>query len=1582
MNRSFAIRVSLILFASILLSPLFGVRQNASTLLDLEPSYESSLPSPWSSADIGSVASSGSVEVSNETYSITSSGKNIWGKADSLHYVYQTLSGDGEIQARVASLQNPSSGALAGVMIRESLVAGSKHASSLFSSASGVTFRYRASTKAKTKATTTNAQSSYWVRLVREGNTITSLRSDDGENWTAIKIQTLSMGSEIMVGLAVSGNNNQSPSTGVFEAIKIIKYGDISSVSFNPQSVTGGSTCQGTVSLSGPAPYNGATVSLNSSNSTLAPVPSKVLIPSGARSANFNVSTGAVAANTSVSVTGSYKGIFKTGSINLSPPTTTAPTLTSVLLDPSSVTGGSASQGMVVLSGAAPSGGSTVSLSSSNTSAATVPASVTVAAGSSSASFTVNTSAVSSTTSANITASMSGVSQSATLTVQAPPPPTVTISLLTLSPTSLVGGSSSQGTVYISSAAPSGGSSVSLSSSNTSVANVPASVTVAAGATSATFTVTTKSVTTSTSVNITGSLGGVSRSASLNVTSASAPTLSSISVNPASVMGGSASQGSVTLSAAAPSGGAVVPLSSSNPSVTTLPASVTVNAGATTATFSVGTQAVSATTAVNISGSSGGVTRSASLTVQAPAPTLTSVSLNPTSVLGGSASQGTVTLSAAAPSGGATVTLASSNTSVASVPASVTVGAGATSATFSVTTQSVSSSTSVNISGSYGGASRSASLTVTAPAPTVSSLTLNPTSVTGPATSQATVTLSGAAPSGGSTVSLSSSNTSAATVPASVTVAAGSSSASFTVNTSAVSSTTSANITASMSGVSRSATLTVQAPPPPSPTLSTLSLNATSVVGGGTVQATVTISSAAPSGGSVVSLASSNTSVANVPASVTVAAGATSASFTVTTQSVTTSTSVNITGSLGGVSRSGSLTVNPPPLPTLTAVTLNPTSVAGGSTSQGSVTLSGPAPSGGAVVTLSSTDTSAATTPASVTVAAGSTGANFTASTQAVSTTKTVTISGSYNGATMGAGLTVQAPPPPPPPSGGFYVAPNGSASGNGSITNPWDLQTALKQPASVTAGATIYLRGGLYKGKFTSNLTGVAGNPITVRSYPGEWAIIEGFMYTTLAAAMTSTQTTITLTDAKGFFNGGVVIVGNEHIRLTTQSGNTFNCIRGWDGSTPAAHNPGDQTLLGGNTLEVLGSDTIYRDFEVMNSDPLRVVNYLSPQSAPNLRGEGVNVHAPRTKLINLVLHDNQEGVGFWKGAVDSEVYGCIIYNNGYQDPNRGHGHGLYIHNETGIKRIIDVISFNNFATGMKAYGQTGPVVGVHFEGIASFNNGSPAAHSRNPSGYSANYRISNLYVGADLQVPRDITIVDNYLYHSPGTQVGLSNLGLGYTTSGGTNLRVENNYVAGGHQATDVKGWASAVVRGNVFYAEVLASVKTATSWSYDWNSNEYYDGSSAGQTVYPFTFNQTANRLGGGRLQYDDVGTSLGKGWKQWTGFDANSRYSAGRPTGVRVFVRPNQYEAGRAHIIVYNWSLQKSVTVDVRGVLRPGDNFEIRNAQNYFQPPVFSGVFDGEPIRISMEGSDVARPVGLDFDLPSTSPEFNVFILIKR
>src|SRR5712664_3508510 len=163
---------------------------------------------------------------------------------------------------------------------------------------------------------------------------------------------------------------------------------------------------------------------------------------------------------------------------------------------------------------------------------------------------------------------------------------------------------------------------------------------------------------------------------------------------------------------------------------------------------------------------------------------ISSISVNPTSVVGGSPSTGTVSLSAAAPPGGAVIALGADPWNVATVPVSVTIPAGATSADFTVSTSPVTGAIEATIWGLYGGASASAVLTVTSPS--LASFTLNPPSVTGGAVSTGTVILNVAAPAGGTVVTLFSGNPFVATVPVSVTVPAGATSGNFTVSTSSV----------------------------------------------------------------------------------------------------------------------------------------------------------------------------------------------------------------------------------------------------------------------------------------------------------------------------------------------------------------------------------------------------------------------------------------------------------------------------------------------------------------------------------------------------------------------------------------------------------------------------------------------------------------------------------------------------------------------------------------------------------------------------------------------------------------------------
>jgi hypothetical protein len=133
-----------------------------------------------------------------------------------------------------------------------------------------------------------------------------------------------------------------------------------------------------------------------------------------------------------------------------------------------------------------------------------------------------------------------------------------------------------------------------------------------------------------------------------------------------------------------------------------------------------------------------------------------------------------------------------------------------------------------------------------------------------------------------------------------------------------------------------------------------------------------------------------------------VAAGATSATFTITTKGVASSTSTTITAVYGGVTRTTTLTVT---VASLSTLTLNPTTVTHGSPSTGTVTLNGFAPPGGAVVTLSSSNIALARVPASVTIPAGSRSASFTVTTLLAGSPR---ISGTYRGTTRNATLTIR----------------------------------------------------------------------------------------------------------------------------------------------------------------------------------------------------------------------------------------------------------------------------------------------------------------------------------------------------------------------------------------------------------------------------------------------------------------------------------------------------------------------------------------------------------------------------------------------
>lgn len=282
------------------------------------------------------------------------------------------------------------------------------------------------------------------------------------------------------------------------------------------------------------------------------------------------------------------------------------------------------------------------------------------------------------------------------------------LSALTLSPTTVTGSKRPVATLTLNEPAPPGGAVVKLASSNTAIAAVPASITLAAGTTSKNFTITTKAVAETSAVDIIATYGGSTRSATLTVLP---PALSSLVLGQAILNSPCQSTtGKITLNAVAPAGGVLVALTSSN-AAASVPSSVTVPAGTTSATFTVTPMLVSSKQTGAVTASYGGVSKSSALTLM-PIGVLR-LALTPNPVTGPNAVTGTITLSCPASTGGLVVKLSTNYGAIARPTAStITIPAGSTTGTFTISTADVSKVSYATITAGVNGIAKSVKLTV------------------------------------------------------------------------------------------------------------------------------------------------------------------------------------------------------------------------------------------------------------------------------------------------------------------------------------------------------------------------------------------------------------------------------------------------------------------------------------------------------------------------------------------------------------------------------------------------------------------------------------------------------------------------------------------------------------------------------------------------------------------------------------------------------------------------------------------------------------------------------------------------------
>jgi len=180
------------------------------------------LPVPWAQTDIGSVTFAGTGSFAAGTFTVTGSGADIWDAADAFHFVYQPLTGDGEIVARVATLQNTDPWAKAGVMIREALTPGARHAMVIVTPGNGTGFERRVTAGGLTTHTSGPVVTApYWVRLVRQGTTFSGYASANGTTWTLIGTDTIAMAASVYVGLPVTAHNNTLVTTATLDGVAL-----------------------------------------------------------------------------------------------------------------------------------------------------------------------------------------------------------------------------------------------------------------------------------------------------------------------------------------------------------------------------------------------------------------------------------------------------------------------------------------------------------------------------------------------------------------------------------------------------------------------------------------------------------------------------------------------------------------------------------------------------------------------------------------------------------------------------------------------------------------------------------------------------------------------------------------------------------------------------------------------------------------------------------------------------------------------------------------------------------------------------------------------------------------------------------------------------------------------------------------------------------------------------------------------------------------------------------------------------------------------------------------------------------------
>lgn len=264
------------------------------------------------------------------------------------------------------------------------------------------------------------------------------------------------------------------------------------------------------------------------------------------------------------------------------------------------------------------------------------------------------------------------------------------------------------------------------------------------------------------------------------------------------------------------------------------------------------------------------------------------------------------------------------------------------------------------------------------------------------------------------------------------------------------------------------------------------------------------------------------------------------------------------------------------------------------------------------------------------------------------------------------------------------------------------------------------------------------------------------------------------------------------------------------------------------------------------------------------------LNIFGRGARIRNCHIHD-LAGVGWWKDATDSEISGCLIYNNGWQGPDRGHGPAIYAQNTSaGDKLVKDCVICPSYSfTGFQFFGtQTAPLERFHIEG---------------------NVLVGTRFILGGGQPVNDARVIGNLLWQS--------NMQVGYTSPLNGSATIKDNTIAlaslAPHALTELAMSGNTVINRDGI--ELMNLTTPNAPHRYVIDGNTYHS-------------NRTDVLWNDGELQ-------AFLAW-QAAGYDTNGSF-AGMPTEPMIFV-------GNGNVTIFNWGNAASIPAPIAGTYTNAQN----------------------------------------------------------